>query len=49
VAGLTDPLGPFAQPLDALATEVARGGRTRQGSAAEPQAVLPEGQDSKTA
>jgi DNA-binding transcriptional ArsR family regulator len=26
---LSDPLGPFAQPLDALATEVARGRRAR--------------------
>ena len=37
LAGLTDPLGPFAQPLDALATEVARGRRTRQGPATEPR------------
>jgi DNA-binding transcriptional ArsR family regulator len=27
---LRDPLAPFAQPLDALATEVARGRRTRR-------------------
>ncbi len=27
---LTDPLGPFAQPLDALATEVARGRLARR-------------------
>jgi DNA-binding transcriptional ArsR family regulator len=27
---LADPLGPFAQPLDALATEVARGRRARR-------------------
>ncbi|KQS71162.1 helix-turn-helix transcriptional regulator [Modestobacter sp. Leaf380] len=27
---LTDPLAPFAQPLDALATEVARGRRARR-------------------
>jgi DNA-binding transcriptional ArsR family regulator len=27
---LADPLGPFAQPLDALATEVARGRRGRR-------------------
>jgi DNA-binding transcriptional ArsR family regulator len=38
LAGLTDPLGPFAQPLDALATEVARGRRTRQDPAAKAQA-----------
>src|ERR1700761_7689829 len=43
LAGLTDPLGPFAQPLDALATEVARGRRTRQDPAAKPQARRSEG------
>ena len=48
--GLTDPLGPFAQPLDALATEVARGRRTRRAAAAEPQAARPpDEQDSQTA
>jgi DNA-binding transcriptional ArsR family regulator len=35
LAGLADPLGPFAQPLDALATEVARGRRARSAAAAE--------------
>ena len=30
LARLADPLQPFAQPLDALATEVARGRRARQ-------------------
>lgn len=30
---LADPLEPFDQPLDALATEVARGRRTRRASA----------------
>jgi DNA-binding transcriptional ArsR family regulator len=35
LAGLTDPLGPFAQPLDALATEVARGHSARRGAAGE--------------
>jgi DNA-binding transcriptional ArsR family regulator len=30
LARLTDPLGTFAQPLDALATEVARGRRARR-------------------
>ena len=47
---LADPLGQFAQPLDALATEVARGRRARRAAAgrapqlqAEPQAEhLPE-------
>lgn len=35
LAALVDPVGSFAQPLDALATEVARGKRQRQrGSAA---------------
>jgi DNA-binding transcriptional ArsR family regulator len=30
LAELADPMGPFAQPLDALATEVARGRRARK-------------------
>ncbi|MFF3225801.1 ArsR/SmtB family transcription factor [Nocardia suismassiliense] len=34
LSGLTDQLAQFAQPLDALATEVARGRRARR--AAEP-------------
>ena len=39
--GLTDPLSPFAQPLDALATEVARGrqdppGRCRRTASGAP-------------
>lgn len=37
LAGLIDPLGAFAQPLDALATEVARGKRRRR-DVADPQA-----------
>src|SRR6202035_400049 len=50
LAGLTDPLGAFAQPLDALATEVARGRKTRPAAAAEPQAARPsDDQDSQTA
>ncbi len=32
LARLADPLAPFAQPLDALATEVARGRRARRGA-----------------
>lgn len=32
LARLSDPLAPFAQPLDALDTEVARGRRTRRTS-----------------
>jgi DNA-binding transcriptional ArsR family regulator len=35
LVGLRDPLGPLAQPLDALATEVARGRRARR--AAPPE------------
>ncbi len=47
LAELADPLGPFAQPLDALATEVARG---RRAAAAErPAARLTGGQDSQSA
>jgi DNA-binding transcriptional ArsR family regulator len=49
LTGLTDPLGPFAQPLDALATEVARGRKTRR-ALAQPQAACPpDDQDSQTA
>ncbi|GGC53143.1 winged helix-turn-helix transcriptional regulator [Hoyosella rhizosphaerae] len=33
LATLTDPLEQFSQPLDALATEIARGKRERRGSA----------------
>jgi DNA-binding transcriptional ArsR family regulator len=36
LARLAEPLGPFAQPLDALATEVARGRRNRRAGAADP-------------
>jgi DNA-binding transcriptional ArsR family regulator len=47
---LADPLGPFAQPLDALATEVARGRRARRATAAERNAARPPGgQDSRPA
>ncbi|HEX3647973.1 MAG TPA: metalloregulator ArsR/SmtB family transcription factor [Pseudonocardiaceae bacterium] len=38
---LTDPLAPFAQPLDALATEVARGRRARRTAPAERQGTRP--------
>jgi DNA-binding transcriptional ArsR family regulator len=40
LARLADPLAPFAQPLDALETEVARGRRGRRGA----QAGKPAGQ-----
>jgi DNA-binding transcriptional ArsR family regulator len=36
LARLADPLGPFAQPLDALATEVARGRRSRTAPVDQP-------------
>jgi DNA-binding transcriptional ArsR family regulator len=39
---LADPLGPFTQPLDALATELTRGRRTRRSAHAQ----LPQGQQS---
>ena len=37
LARLGDPLAPFEQPLDALATEVARGRRSRRQPAAQQQ------------
>jgi len=40
LARLADPLEPFAQPLDALATEVARGRRARRGRASDGSALL---------
>ena len=47
---LADPLGPFAQPLDALATEVARGRRARRAAAAgQPVAQPPGEEDSRPA
>ena len=49
LAELADPLGPFAQPLDALATEVARGRRDHRAAAERPTAQLPGGQDSQSA
>jgi DNA-binding transcriptional ArsR family regulator len=36
LAHLADPLAAFAQPLDALATEVARGRRTRKAAGRHP-------------
>ncbi len=42
LARLADPLGPFTQPLDALATELARGRRARRAAHPEqPQAPRP--------
>ena len=39
LARLADPLEPFTQPLDALATELARGRRARR--TAHPEQALP--------
>jgi DNA-binding transcriptional ArsR family regulator len=47
LARLADPIGPFAQPLDALATEVARG--RRAAPARQPPVSLPGEQDSRPA
>lgn len=42
LTALTDPLAPFAQPLDALETEVARGRRAQRSAAdAAPDAERP--------
>jgi DNA-binding transcriptional ArsR family regulator len=37
---LADPLEPFAQPLDALATEVARGRRAKRAARSERRRKL---------
>lgn len=50
LARLADPLSPFAQPLDALATEVVRGRRARRATASGQTAKQPSGeQDSRPA
>lgn len=55
LARLADPLGPFEQPLDALATEVARGRRARRATVSEraapggPQRRRPGEEDSRPA
>jgi DNA-binding transcriptional ArsR family regulator len=49
LTGLTDPLGPFAQPLDALATEIARGRRTGRTAAGQQAERRPAEQDSRPA
>jgi DNA-binding transcriptional ArsR family regulator len=50
LARLADPLGPFEQPLDALATEVTRGRRARRAAAAgRPPISRPGEQDSRPA
>jgi DNA-binding transcriptional ArsR family regulator len=43
LARLTDPLRPFAQPLDALTTEVARGRRARRRATSAEQPGLRSG------
>jgi DNA-binding transcriptional ArsR family regulator len=50
LARLADPIGPFAQPLDALATGVARGRRARRAAPAGPPAASRPGEpDSRPA
>jgi DNA-binding transcriptional ArsR family regulator len=50
LARLADPLGPFAQPLDALATELARGHRARRAAhAGQPRVPLSAGEGSQLA
>ena len=41
---LADPIGGFAQPLDALATEIARGARDRRTAAAAQDPAAPDRQ-----
>lgn len=45
---LADPIGAFAQPLDALATEVARGRRARRGGREAPEG-RPDGGEARPA
>jgi DNA-binding transcriptional ArsR family regulator len=50
LARLGDPLGPFTQPLDALATELARGRRARRAAGpAQPRVPRTRDQDSRPA
>ncbi|WP_194925212.1 ArsR/SmtB family transcription factor [Catenulispora pinisilvae] len=49
LARLADPMRQFAQPLDALATEVARGKRARRATAAERPAEQRPGGDARSA
>ena len=50
LARLADPLGPFTQPLDALATELARGRRARRAALpGQPMARRPADQGSQPA
>jgi len=49
LARLADPLRSFAQPLDALATEVARGRRYRRAARVEQPGLAPGERDSRLA
>jgi DNA-binding transcriptional ArsR family regulator len=49
LGALTDPAAPFASPLDALATEVARGKRGRRASPADPSFEQSDAEQSRTA
>jgi DNA-binding transcriptional ArsR family regulator len=49
LARLADPLGPLAQPLDALATEVARGKRARRTGRLEQPGEQSDDQGSQVA
>lgn len=49
LARLADPIGSFAQPLDALATEVARGRRGRRSQATDEPAARPHQRDDRPA
>jgi DNA-binding transcriptional ArsR family regulator len=49
LARLADPLAPFTQPLDALATEVARGRRARRTAPAKKSAARSGDQGSRPA
>lgn len=49
LARLADPLAPFVQPMDALATEVARGRRARRSGPAAQRARRPSDSGRSTA
>lgn len=49
LARLADPFAPFTQPLDGLATEVARGRRVRRAAPDRHEAPLPAEQEDRPA
>jgi DNA-binding transcriptional ArsR family regulator len=49
LAALSDPAVPFVQPLDALATEIARGKRARRRAPADPRIAQAGTEESRTA